>query len=87
MRAQRTFWKRYAFYLGSFELDTSPNRSRAAMIMQGTDVFGIENYRCNAPPVNPFEGLESDKPEYDVFSQIMDSGGWRVDCGRPRTSK
>jgi len=53
------------------------------------DQLGMVNYRCNAPPVNPFEGMEEAEmtPARALLNEVMDSGGWRIDCGLPRTSK
>lgn len=50
--------------------------------------FGLRQYRCNAPPVQPFgdEYPAGDDPAEKYLKEVFESDGWRIDSGLPRTS-
>jgi hypothetical protein len=51
--------------------------------------FGLHQYRCNAPPVQPFDNNKYPDAENEVetyLKEVFEPGGWRIDSGLPRTS-
>ena len=63
-------------------------KSKKTDPMLWAERFGLRQYRCNAPPVQPFgdEYPDGDDPAEKYLEEVFESGGWRIDSGLPRTS-
>ena len=49
-----------------------------------SDAFGLRTYRCNAPPVQPFDGAEDEAQA--TLARVFAPGPWRIDGMRERRS-
>ena len=49
-----------------------------------SDAFGLRTYRCNAPPVQPFKGMEDE--QQIILGKVFAPGPWRIDGMRERRS-
>ena len=62
---------------------TKESLTRAAMLED--DVFGLRNYSCNAPPVEPFDS-DSEVDAHRKLAEVFCPGPWRIDAGKERRS-
>jgi hypothetical protein len=64
-------------------------KSKKVNPTQWAERFGLHQYRCNAPPVQPFDNNKYPDADGDVetlLKECFEAGGWRIDSGVPRTS-
>ena len=60
------------------------NKAVKAMIKD--DIFGLRTYRCNAPPVDPYDGRPDVSEAQKILNEIFAAGTWRIDGCRERKS-
>ena len=49
------------------------------------DIYSLRQYRCNAPPVDPYAEAEKEG-DILLLHEIFEPGRWRIDSKRPRES-